>query len=151
MCGRYLDQAECSILNEMFAQATIVIDRTTDEVYAVLSDIRKQIPMWEIFTVPGLERMVDGVLEVNGHYQAGSTPMECIIGLHLTRPGSGLVTRVQTGCGEMAAEWRVIDEMGRTRVEVNVEGRGGGPTSNISIRHLAPRIVTRLKAYFDKA
>jgi hypothetical protein len=135
----------------MFATATILIDRSTDEVYQVLSNLRTQVPFWEIFFVPGLESISDDTLEANCFYQGGVKQLECVIGLHLTRPGAGLVTRVQTAIGELAAEWRIIDESGRTRVEVNIEGRGSGPTSNISIRQLAPKVLARLKAHFDKS
>jgi len=134
----------------MFTQATTIINRPTTEVYAFLADIRLQLPLWEIFYIPGLKDLEDGVNEAEGEYKSGETVLHCSINIHHSRPGAGLVTRVQTACGEMAAEWRIIDESGLTRVEVNIEGMGGGPTSSISIRQLAPRLVSHLKQHFDK-
>jgi len=45
----------------------------------------------------------------------------------------------------------VIDENGRTKVEINIEGQGGGFASNINVRQIAPRILARLKQYFDRS
>ena len=39
----------------------------------------------------------------------------------------------------------------RTRVEVNIEGRGGGLANSINLRQMTPKILQRLKESFDKA
>ncbi len=135
----------------MFTQAITTINYPAAEVYSFLADIRKQLPLWEIFYVPGLQELEDGVNEVEAEYKSGATMLHCTVNIHHSRPGAGLVTRVQTACGEMAAEWRIIDEGDRTKVEVNIEGMGGGPTSSISIRQLAPRLLSHLKQHFDKS
>jgi hypothetical protein len=135
----------------MFAQATVLINRQAAEVYNLLADIRMQIPLWGIFAAPGLQQLEDGVNEIDAYYNSGSESLHCLIIIHLSRPGAGLVTRVQTACGEMAAEWRIIDEDGRTRVEVNIEGLGGGPTSSINVRQVAPRLLAQLKQHFEKS
>lgn len=135
----------------MFSQATILIDREPEEVYAVLTNLKIQIPLWGIFNVAGLGEMEDGVTEMEAIYQVGNIASRCIIVLHETRPKSGLVTYVQSDHGELAAEWRIIKETDRTKVEINIEGQGGGPAGNIMIRQLAPRILTNLKQHFDRA
>lgn len=135
----------------MFSQATVIIDREPDEVYEVLSHFKTQLTFWESLHVPGLNEMAEDETEAHGTVTVGQSTHSCIIVIHHTRPKSGLVTRMQTMAGELAAEFRVMSEGNKTKVEVNVEGHGGGPASSISIRQFAPRILLRLKQYFDRA
>ena len=135
----------------MFSQATVIIDREPDEVYEVLADFKTQLTFWDTLHMPGLSEMGDGETEAHGTVTVGRATHSCIVIIHHTRPKSGLVTRLQTMTGEMAAEFRVMSEGNKTKVEVNVEGHGGGPASSIVIRQFAPRILLRLKQYFDRA
>ena len=135
----------------MFAYGNVLIDREPDEVYRALADLRIQMPCWEIIYVPNLENLEDGTLEVSGTYTLGHSSILCDIELHLTRPSSGLVTRIQWATGELAAEWRIIEDGDRTRVEVSIEGRGGGLANNVSLRQITPKILARLKQHFDRA
>jgi len=135
----------------MFSQATILIDRDPGIVYSALADLKRQMALWDNITVADLDGLENGVSQVNGVYRLGRKAIPCIVELHLTRPGAGLVTRMQTASGELAAEWRIMEEGDRTRVEVNIEGIGGGPASNINIRHLAPKLLARLKLQFDRS
>ena len=135
----------------MFAQGTILIDRSPDEVYAALADLKRQIVCWDMLQIPGLDNLGDGALEADGFYVLGRNSYSCTVELHLTRPPSGLVTHLQWASGELAAEWRILSEGDRTRVEVNVEGRGGGLANNINLRQMTPKLLARLKQIFDKA
>jgi carbon monoxide dehydrogenase subunit G len=135
----------------MFSQATVLIDREPDEVYDVLANFKTQISFWDALHIPGLEELNDETLEAHGTMTVGIASHPCLVAIHLTRPKSGLVTRFQSMSGEMAAEFRIMEEGDRTRVEVNIEGYGGGLAGNITVRQLAPRLLSRLKQYFDRA
>ena len=135
----------------MFSQAIVTIDREPDAVYEVLADFKTQMSFWDALHIPELEQLDDEILEAHGTMMVGMTSHPCMVAIHLTRPKSGLVTRFQSMSGEMAAEFRIMEDGGRTRVEVNIEGYGGGMAGNITIRQLAPRLLSRLKQYFDRA
>jgi hypothetical protein len=135
----------------VFAQGTILINREINEVFDALADLRRQMPIWDMIHVPNLADMDDGVKEVEGNYTLGHSVYSCIIELHLTRPPAGLVTHISWTSGELAAEWRIMQDGDRTRVEVNIEGRGGGLANNINLRQMTPKILNRLKELFDRA
>jgi len=134
----------------MFSQSTILIDREPAEVYKVLAHLKTQLGFWEQLIIPTLDQLPDDAVEVEGAYSLRYSTSPCQITIHQSRPGAGLVTRIQSSMGELAAEWRVIDEGGRTKVEINIEGQGGGFASNINIRQIAPRILKRLKQHFER-
>lgn len=135
----------------MFSQADVIIDRAPDEVYEALADFKTQVSFWDTIHVPGLDNLDADEMEAHGTVMVGRVSHPCLIAVHLTRPKSGLVTRLQSQIGEMAAEFRIMEEGERTKVEVNIEGHGGGPAGSITIRQLAPRLLARLKQYFDRA
>ena len=135
----------------MFSQATILIDRDTSEVYKVLAHMKTQLTFWEQLIVPTIDQLDDDANEVDAAYSSGYSTSPCQVTVHQSRPGAGLVTRIQSAMGELAAEWRVFEDGDRTRVEINIEGQGGGFASNINIRQIAPRILTRLKQHFDRS
>lgn len=139
------------IISTMFSQAVVTIDREPDAVYEVLADFRTQVSLWDGLYIPGLEEMDAGTMEAHGTMTVGRTSHPCLVEIHLTRPKSGLVTRMQSMSAEMAVEFRIMEDGDRTRVEVNIEGYGGGLAGNITIRQLAPRLLSRLKQYFDRA
>ena len=135
----------------MFAHGTILINRDIGEVYETLASLRRQLPFWEMIHVPELENLDDEAKGVDGNYSLGRSVFPCIIELHLTRPPAGLVTHVSWSSGELAAEWRIMQEGDRTRVEVNIEGRGGGLANSINLRQMTPTILQRLKESFERA
>lgn len=128
----------------------MIIDRSVEEVYAFLADLKAQLGCWEMLYVPNLDRVPDDAVQLEGMCSAGRQSQPCIIELHHTRPGSGAVTRITWATGELAAEWRVMQEGDRTRVELNVEGSGGGLAANVHVRQITPRILARLKQHFDR-
>ena len=128
-----------------------MIDRSVKEVYAFLADLPKQLRCWDILMVPGLSDLPSDTLKVDGSYRLGSKTYACVIELYLTRPGAGVVTRLSWSNGELAAEWRVMEDGSRTRVELNVEGQGGGLATNVSVRHASQNLLSRLKQQFDIA
>jgi carbon monoxide dehydrogenase subunit G len=136
---------------DVFSQATILIDRTVEEIYAFLADLPKQLRCWDALIVPGLSSLPSDTVKVDGTYRLGTTTYDCVIELYRTRPGAGVVTRVSWTNGELAAEWRVMEEGDRTRVELNVEGQGGGLATNVHVRRASQHLVTRLKQQFDVA
>jgi len=135
----------------MFSQATVLIDRDPKEVYRVIAHMKTQLKFWEQLIIPDLDSLPDDAGEVQGAYDSRYSNSPCLITVHQSRPGAGIVTRIQSSLGELAAEWRVIDENGRTKVEINIEGQGGGFASNINVRQIAPRILARLKQHFDRS
>jgi len=135
----------------VFSHGTILINREINEVFESLADLRRQMPFWEMIHIPNLADMEDGVKEVEGNYTLGHSVYSCIVELHLTRPPAGLVTHISWTSGELAAEWRIMQDGDRTRVEVNIEGRGGGLANSINLRQMTPKILQRLKESFDKA
>jgi hypothetical protein len=134
----------------MFSQATVLIDRTVEQVYAFLADLKSQLKCWDNLIVPGVDNLPDGAITAEGSYKIGTIAYDCTIDLYLTRPGSGLVTRLSWTNGELAAEWRVMEDGDRTRVELNIEGLGGGLGTNVHVRHASRNLVTRLKQQFDR-
>ena len=135
----------------MFSQATILIDREPKEVYTVLVHMKTQLTFWEQLIIPKLKLLDDDANEIEGAYSHRYSTSPCVISIHKSRPGAGLVTRIQSAMGELAAEWRVMEDGERTKVEINIEGHGGGFASNINVRQIAPRILKRLKQYFDRS
>jgi carbon monoxide dehydrogenase subunit G len=135
----------------VFTQGTILIDRPVAEIYDFVADLRSQLRCWDILNVPGLSELPENSLNASGSCRMGNVVYDCIVELHLTRPGAGVVTRVSWSNGELAAEWRIMEDGDRTRIELNVEGQGGGLASPVHLRPMAQRILTRLKQQFDMA
>jgi hypothetical protein len=135
----------------VFTQGTATIDRSVEEVYAFIADMNKQLECWEMLYIPELGSLADEANETAGSFQQGGKTHRCEIELYRTRPGAGLVTRVKWDSGELAAEWRVMDFEGRTKLELNIEGHGGGLAVSVTLRQMAPRILGRLKQSIDKA
>jgi len=135
----------------MFAQATILLDQDPSEIYEFLVDIRNHIPLWEVFRVKDLANLPPDTDTVDCAFSLAHDTQLCQVSIHMSRPGSGLVTRVQMATGELAAEWRIFSDTPRTRVEINIEGQGGGLAASVSIRQLAPKILANLKNHFYRA
>lgn len=135
----------------MFSQATVIINRPVEEVYSFLSTLRKQLECWEMINVPDIKTMEDSALSAPGTYRLAGSIIDCHVSLHHTRPGSGLVTRISWISGELAAEWRIIEDKHRTKVELNLEGAGGGLASEVRLIPLARRIASRLKQKLEMA
>jgi len=135
----------------VFTQATIIIDRTVEEIYGFLSVLRTQLRCWDVLNVPELDGLEDDVLALDGSYRLGNYVYDCVIELHRTRPESGVVTRVSWTNGELAAEWRIMEDGDRTRIELNIEGQGGGLATHIHLRPMARHILARLKQQFDRS
>jgi len=131
----------------VFSFGTILIDLSVGEIFAFLSDFKKHMSCWDIIRIPGLEKLKPDTLEAKGQYTMGGKKYICAIRLHLTRPPSGLVTRIQWSNGELAGEWRIREDGSRTRVDLNLEGNGGGLATNVSIQHMNPQILSRLKQH----
>jgi hypothetical protein len=135
----------------VFTQGVIVIDRPVEDVYAFVADLKNQLTCWEMLYVPDLDSLPPMSIEAQGTYQLGMKNHRCDIELYFTRPGAGVVTRVRWESGELAAEWRIMESEGRTKIELNIEGHGGGLATSVPLRQMAPRILGRVKQHFDKA
>lgn len=135
----------------MFSTSTILIDRSVAEVYEFLSELRTQLRCWDVLDVADYEYLPYGTFSTEGIFEIGGKTYLCVIELYLTRPGAGLVTRLSWTNGELAAEFRIMEEGERTRVELNVEGMGGGLASTVHVRHSSQHILSRLKQQFDMA
>ena len=135
----------------MFSTGTIIIDRSVEETYEFLADFSRQLECWDMLHIPDLKYLPADSDETLGTFEMGRKTQRCEIELYRTRPGAGCVTRVKWDSGELAAEWRVIDAEGRTKLELNVEGHGGGLATSAHLRHMAMRILNRLKLLIDKA
>jgi hypothetical protein len=128
-----------------------LIDRSVEEVYEFLSELRTQLRCWDVLSVADYEYLPYGTFSTEGIFSLGGKTYLCVVELYLTRPGSGVVTRLSWSNGEMAAEFRIMEEGGRTRVELNVEGMGGGIATTVHVRHSSQHILSRLKQQFDMA
>ncbi len=135
----------------MFSQGTATIDRTVEEVYEFISDLKSQLSCWEMLYIPSLNELLDGITQVEGSYQLGRKNHRCEVELYHTRPGSGAVTHVRWDSGELAAEWRIMESGDRTKIELNIEGQGGGLAASVNLRQMPQRILNRLKQHFDMA
>jgi len=133
----------------VFTQGTILIDRPVGDLYNFIAVLRTQLRCWDILFIPGLNELGDDMLSANGSYRLAGIVYNCMIELHRTRPSSGAVTRISWTNGELAAEWRIMEEGNRTRIELNIEGQGGGLASRVHLRPMAQQILTRLKQQFD--
>jgi len=139
------------ILSSVFVQGIIIIDRTVEDVFEFIADMKSQLSCWEMIHVPNLAELEEGATETVGMYHLAGKQHTCDIELYITRPGSGVVTRLSWDSGELAAEWRIMESGGRTKIELNVEGNGGGLATSVSLRQMAPRILNRVKQHFDMA
>lgn len=135
----------------MFVQESLKIDRPVSEIYAFLSSLKTQLPCWESLMIPEIASLSDSDDNTRGFFSIAGKKVECIVELYRTRPGAGCVTKVLWSSGEVAAEWRVIDDLGKTRVELTLEGNGGGLASSGNMRNMARLILNRIKSRFEIA
>lgn len=135
----------------MFSQASIAVERQANELYGFIATLRTQLQCWPILTVPNLEALPDNARNAKAYYTLGRAKFECTAELHCTRPGTEVVLILSWHNGELAAEWRIIDEGRRTRLELSIEGQGGGLANSVRLRPLAKEVLSRLKQSFFKS
>lgn len=135
----------------MFTQESVKINRSTDVIYSFLSCLRDQMKCWDLITVKDLDNAGDEIVDLNGYFTVGNIRSDCKIELYRTRPKSGVVMKILWDTGELAAEWRVIDDGDSSRVELNLEGSGGGLANKIILRQIGQRVISRVKSHFELA
>lgn len=135
----------------MFTQSNILIDRPVETVFDFVSNLPKQLECWELVSRIKSADNDSASMDIKGYINIGGKSTFCTIELYITRPGSGCVTKILWDSGELAAEWRFIQEAGRTRIELTIEGSGGGLARSGPLRQLSPHILMRLKQKIDVA
>ena len=135
----------------MFFNDTIAIDRSVEEIYGFLANLRTHLKCWDILFVPKHNEIPEDVLSVEGSFRLGASEYPCVIELYRTREGSEVVSCINWENGQIAAEFRVISERGRTLVKLTIEGQGGALAAPIALQKMPYRILSRLKDHFTTA